>query len=213
MWHKWDTPVKPSTSLTLLTLHQCQSQTKVAQNRVHLQTRTFINVKTVIYWFRQWSEPDSMWSHAANRYMTHIASGSASLPLFSTFSPALWKASPDKPSASSSLAAYFRRGRAATHGANIRPDSCSASAKTSRTHLGAAGLSPSLTWGGSPEEGGEERKAMDHRLRIKGFIFLSECDSLMLKVRGIKAKKIKKKPRLTVRGFLKLQGKKSFYIT
>lgn len=118
-----------------LPFHQCQSQTKSCWEQSSPAQQTFVNVKisAVIYWFTLWSKPDSMWSHAANRYMTHITSGCSRLARLppSILSSALRKASLNKPSVS---------GWAATHRANIRPDSCSASAKTSRARLGAAGL-------------------------------------------------------------------------
>lgn len=119
-----------------LPFHQCQRQTKSCWEQSSPAQQTFVNVKisAMIYWFTLWSRPDSMWSHAANRYMTHITSGCsrlARLPPSSSPSSALWKASLNKPSIS---------GWAATHRANIRPDSCSPSAKTSRARLGAAGL-------------------------------------------------------------------------
>lgn len=66
--------------------------------------------------------------------------------------------------------------RVATRRANIQADSCCPSAKASRTHLSAAGLS----YLGRKYRGGECEEDMDHCEETRG-LFLSKRGSIMLK--------------------------------
>lgn len=118
-------------------------------------------------WFPQWSEPDSMWSHAANRYMTHIASGSASFP------PSVLHLLP-----------CFLKGKSRQAFCLFLPccetgPRCNPRSKYptwllrrfSQNKQDTPRCSWSLSLSYLGRKGGEGRKAMDHRLRIKGLVF------------------------------------------